>query len=493
MQQRLNFVLLSSLLLTAQVHAQESGVNEAPDLSASLPVSVRLGYEQLKLPKGEKMGLVGTSYLLHATPEIEVGPSVYGSITGQRGGFYTIGMEADWHRALFSNVEVQTGMFVGAGGGSPPSVGGGLMLRPHVDLLWNFSGVRTGFSYSSVSFKNGFVNSRQFGMLLSLDTDFVYLPREKTGMMTSVRARQGIGFDRVIAVVGSYRSKRGAVSPSIGYAGARLDHFLTPHTYWGIETSGAASGNASGYAEFLGTMGAETPLLGDWLTVGTRAAVGMGGGNPTLIDVGGGQLNKFGVYATANLTRDTHFSLDTGYVQSPGGLFRASYGSANLIIDLDHPYGQKIISRAGEYEWMVGTEHYYKVLHYTAPRDTLNGLVMKANIYLDKNIYLAGQAHAAYGGLSGGYAVGLFGMGYRFDKTRDGLYWGGDMLVGAAGGGLVDAGGGAVTQPMLYVGMDINKAEGIRLGFGKVKSLQGRMNSPVVDLTYNIAYGAAGR
>lgn len=486
-----NFIVLGTSLFVFPLCA--SAAAEVSEVSGSRAATLKLGYERLSLPANEKMGLLGTTYLMQVMPEVSVGPAAYGSITGTRGGFFTIGIEGAWRHALVSDLEVQSGLFLGGGGGGPGSVGGGLMVRPHVDLLWNFSGVRTGLSYSSVSFQNGFINSSQLGMLVSVDTDLRYLSSDAAGKIVTVRERQGVGFDRAIAVLGSYRTKRGAVSPSIGYAGVRFDHFFTPNTYWGIETSGAASGNASGYAEFLGTLGAEMPIWKEHLTVGTRVAVGMGGGDPNLINVGGGQLNKLGVYATANLTRDTHLSLDTGYAMSPGGLFRASYSSANLIIDLDHPYAPQTEGKVDEYEWMVGTEHYYTVRHKNAPQDTLNGIALKANIYMNEQLYLSGQAHCAYGGLSGGYAVGLFGMGYRSPKTAAGLYMGGEVLIGAAGGGLVDTSGGAVTQPMLFVGMDISKGVGVKLGVGQVKSLKGGLNSKVVDATLNFAFGTAGR
>jgi hypothetical protein len=46
---------------------------------------------------------------------------------------------------------------------------------------------------------------------------------------------------------------------------------------------------------------------------------------------------------------------------------------------------------------------------------------------------------------------------------------------------------------MLYLGMDVSKALGLKFSMGKVRSLKGAMNSNVLDASLNIAFGTAGR
>ena len=488
-------VLFGALAATCSgsVWADTLTVETPQSWAVNLPSKIKMGYDYMSLPANEKMGLLGTTYLLEVAPNLHIGPAVYGSITGTRGGLFTIGAEGDWSHPVLANLDFTTGMYVGAGGGGPTSVGGGLMLRPHADLMWNFSGLHTGISYSRVTFPNGTIKGTQLGAVLAADTNFSYTPIDALNQVTHLVGRQGLGFDRVNAVVGRYSARRGAVSPTIGYVGARLERFITPELYWGLETSGAASGNASGYAEFLGTLGGELPVLQDALSVGARVAVGMGGGNPQLINVGGGQLNKYGVYATGHLTRNAHVTLESGYAHSPNGLFRANFSAANLQIDLDHPYAESAAATATLNEWVIGTEHYFSVRHSLGMTDTLNALTFKQNRYLNDQIYLTGQAHFAYGGHSGGYAVGLVGIGGRTEKSASGLYMGSDLLVGAAGGGLVASSGGAVVQPMLYVGMDVAEGIGVKVSAGQVKSLKGVLNSKVLDVALNIGFGTAGR
>ena len=485
------FALALASLLAPAVQAEATP--GTTDLSARLPATLKLNYEQLKLPANEKMGVLGTSYLLELAPGLQLGPAVYGSITGQRGGFYTIGAEAAWRQPLVAGLEMDTGLYVGGGGGGPAMVGGGLMVRPHLDLVWDFSGIRAGISASSVRFPSGTIRSNQFGVVLSADTDFVYTPVDHAGETTSIDHREGIGFDRAIATVGAYRPSRGAVSNTIGYAGARFEHFFDRNLYWGIEAAGAASGNASGYAEFLGSLGAETALGDGPVSVGARLAAGMGGGSSGLIQVGGGQLDKAAGYVTARLGRDVSLLLEGGYAVSPGGQFRAKYGTAGLVFDLDHPYGGTGSATVDLNEWVLGSEHYFNVRHQNGTADTLNAITLKHNYYLDRHFYLTGQAHSAYGGNSGGYSVGLFGLGYRSPRTASGLYAGADLLVGAAGGGFVDTRGGAVTQPMAYVGLELNRVVSLKLSAGHIKSFKGALSSNVLDAAIDIAFGNAGR
>ena len=68
----------------------------------------------------------------------------------------------------------------------------------------------------------------------------------------------------------------------IAYAGTRLEQFINPNLYWGIEGAGAASGGVAGYAEFLSTFGIEKKIFTN-TTIGSRVSLGMGGGGGVVI------------------------------------------------------------------------------------------------------------------------------------------------------------------------------------------------------------------
>lgn len=491
--------LAAIFLAPALVHAATNAGTHPSATAVNKAAMFKLGFERINLSRTETMGMLGTSYLVEAIPHFYIGPAAYGAITGQRGGFFTAGGEVAWNHELKPGLGLQSGLFVGGGGGSSASmVGGGLMVRPHLDLVWKMGSYRAGLSASQVAFPNGTVRSNQIGVIFSADSKFVHVAPDYAGQHINVNGRHGAGFDRVLATAGKYRPKKGTTNlagdpdlDTIGYAGIRMERLLSPALYWGLEASGAASGNAAGYAEFLGTIGMEEPIWHDNLAIGARLSLGMGGGGA--VSVGGGQLQKLGAYATLNLSRDTHLSVEGGYASAPKGKFQANYGSVNFIWDLDHPGASGRNATIAGYEYAFGTERYLGAAYKDGSQHDLEVVTIKLNRYLNDSIYLAGQAHSAYSGNSGGYSVGLFGAGFRTRKFCRSLTASAEMLIGAAGGGSVDTSGGAIMQPMAYLGMDLSEMIGIKLGAGRVKSFNGALDSKVADLSVTIAFGAAGR
>ena len=472
-------------LFSSQIFAAES--DGVIDRSAMF----RGGFEQIKLPANETMGMLGVNYLVETLPSLYVGGAAYGALTGQRGGFFTVGSEVAWHQQLLKQWEWEAGLYAGGGGGGSATalVGGGLMLRQHVDVLWNFGGYRAGLSASQVRFPSGQISSRQLGLVFSADAKFSQLSAARAGDALNGKQRGGVGFDRVHAVAGDYQGQifaQQGTKNKIGLVGFRMEQFLTPTSFWGIEAAGAATGGAAGYAEFLGTAGIEAPVLNGVASIGARIAAGMGGGGA--VSVGGGQLYKAGGIVTVNLSRDTHLSLEGGYVTAPKGQFRARYVAANLTMDLDHPYATSDQTKIDQYEWLLGTNRYVATAHKDGNVSAMDVVTMRVNRYIDDTIYLSGQAHSAFRGKEGGYSAGLFGAGLRSAQLYGGLSIGAEMLLGAAGGGAVDSSGGAIVSPNVFVDGKLNDLFAVRLSTGRVKSLSGALNSQTVEAAIKFSY-----
>jgi hypothetical protein len=490
--------MLAALLCCAASASQAAASDTQSDFVLHNNASLRFGVERLTLPGDEKMGMLGTTYLIETLPHLYLGPAAYSSVSGQRGGFYTVGGELAWRQKLFSNLSLEAGAYAGGGGGGSSLVGGGLMLRPHADLMWDFGGYRAGISASSVRFPNGHIHSNQIGFVADFDTQFLHTGFGYTDQEVPATGRTGVGFDRAIAVIGAYKPRKGAtdlngnpLQSSIGYVGTRMERMITPHFFAGLEAAGANTGGVAGYAEFLATAGIETPLLDNHLTVGTRVALGTGGGGT--VSVGGGILVKAGAYATANLTRNFHISLEGGIAGSPQGNFRATYETLGLHWDLDHPFNTGSPSRLVVNEWVAGSQHYFKAARKNGTQLDMDLVTIKLNRYLSDSFYLTGQAHSAYAGQAGGYSVGLIGAGYRTARSYSGWYAGAEMLAGAAGGGGVDTSGGVVVQPLAYIGVGLSKSVSARLSAGRIISRKGELNSNVVELGLSYAFGTTRR
>jgi hypothetical protein len=490
--------MLAGLLGCASSLAQAAGNDTPSDFVLRNNASLRFGVETLTLPGDEKMGMMQTTYSIEAAHGLYLGVSAYGAVTGERGGFYTVGGEIAWRHKLAGRLDLETGMYVGGGGGGSSLVGGGLMLRPHANLLWDFDSFRAGISASKVRFPNGHINSNQIGLTVEFDTQFAHTGFAHAGEILPVSERTGVGFDRAMMVVGAYNPRKGStfiggapLQSRIGFVGTRMERFITPNFYAGLEAAGAGSGGVAGYAEFLGIAGAEYPVLNDRFALGSRVALGMGGGGA--VSVGGGLFVKAGAYATANISRDFHISLEGGIADSPNGNFKATYESLNLHWDLDNPHSTATWSRMVPNEWVGGVEHYYKAQRKDGRKQDVNLVTLKLNRYLTDTFYLTGQAHSAYSGQAGGYSSGLIGFGYRTPRNESGLFAGAEMLAGAGAGGGIDSSGGFLMQPTAYVGMGISKSVSARVSVGRIKSFKGSLSSNVAEFGLSYAFGTTAR
>lgn len=465
------------------------------------PAEFRLGFETVTLPGDEAMGLVGGTYLLEILPDFYAGPAAYGALTGERGGLYTGGLEAAWRKPLWRGLEMQAGYYAGGGGGGAAAQGGGLMLRPHVDLLWRFGRQRAGLSWSQVRFANGQIDSQQLGVVWSVDDRFFHTAADRIGSTGLFDQRGGAGMDRLGVTLGVYRPFPGVVDVSgapaagnIGTAGFRMEQYLTPNWLWGVESAGAIHGGADGFAEVLGTLAWETPVLGERLHLGARGALGMGGGGR--VNAGGGLFAKAGLYARADLGRHHYVSFDGGVAVSPDGEFRARYGSVLLGMMLDQPrfpLGAASPGLVDGWQWSGSMQHYRAAQRYGRPAQSLQAIGFKIDRQLGSGFYLSGQAHSALAGDAGGYSVGLVGLGWETPPTAWGMSVGAEALAGAAGGGGIDTQGGAITQPMLFVAQNLSEGQRLRLGAGRVTSRKGQLDSTVFDVSLSFAFGLPRR
>jgi hypothetical protein len=495
-----------ALSYSAVVQAQtENSIDEAQ--LQSRPSVVRFGAETIRLPERESMGLVGGSYLLQVAPNIYVGPSAYGANTGKRGGFFTGGGDLMWRQRVGSKLDLSAGMYVGGGGGGAAAVGGGLMLRPYIDLSWQFERASVGISASRVQFPNGKISSQQLGVVASFNDAFIYAAPEHIGKSIFTRKRGGVGFDRIQIIGGSYQPSASAATvsgerytQSIGYAGFRAEQMLTSTLFWGIESGAAVHGGADGYAEILGTVGAEFPVTDETFKVGARLATGLGGGGK--IATGGGTINKVAVFGRIQISDSAFIGIEAGKASALKGAdlgkFNANFVTVQLGIHLDAPTTSNQARVLRGSEWGGKFTRYLNAKRYGGNAQSFDtvGLAINRNIFSAKNegaLYFSGQALSAVDGKAGGFSIGLVGLGINSSKTKQGFSAGFEGLAGAAGGGGVDTQGGAIAQGIVYANLDLNNGARIKLGVGRVHSFKGAFRTPALDLTVSVPFAVAGK
>ncbi len=466
------------------------------------PAEVRVTAERVKWPRDEGMGLVGTSYLVDLGGGLRFGPGIYGAISGQRGGLFTFGAEAAY-RYKFGDLPlaVEAGLYAGGGGGGGLPLRDGLMLRPHIDLLYDLGPFNLGVSWSKVRFAGTPYDSNQVGLVFSSNTDFTYIPRDRMNVPVTSAGRPGAGFDRVQGVIGVYqptgdndRVGGGRLPESMSFAGLRAERAFNGIAYWGIEANASAQGNVSGYAEYLANVGVERGIGDQTFSLGGRVGLGMAGGGG--VDTGGGLLVKGSVYSAARLSRQLAVALEAGVARAPQGNFKANFGSANLIWIFDDVGNVFSPSRTTRTEFSTGIEH-LDAARSNGRKAPLKAVVLKASRFLDRNLYVTGEAISAFDGNAAGFSAGLFGLGWQqsMGTLGAGPTWhvGLEALVGAGGGGGVDVRGGALAQGGAYVGFDINPTAAVRVGVARLRSQRGELNTTAVNLALVFTFGLAGQ
>jgi hypothetical protein len=278
------------------------------------------------------------------------------------------------------------------------------------------------------------------------------------------------------------------MTSSLNRVGFEYRRHLDSHRYFFIETAGAMGGESDGFAELLAGAGYRVPLLSRRLHLGASLAAGGAGGGQ--VDTGGGLVAKARVGLDYELTPSLKLGLEGGRIESAGSFSANFYG-----LSLGYRVGELAAGERGSCDpdikgvrlakWRLVGVHQtnFAAARKNGNEQDLSLAGLKIEKLLTDSFYLTGQAHAAYTGDAGGYAVGLIGAGWEIPLREDGrLSFNAEFAVGASGGGGVDVGGGAIIQPQLGLSWQLNNRFAARFEAGKVKALDGKLDSNLVGL-----------
>jgi hypothetical protein len=463
----------------------------------SKPSVLRMSYEVLNIGPSETMGLVGVHYLVNVHPAWYVGASGFGAVAGKRGGFFTGGFTAGTGKRFASKWLLDAGLVVGGGGGGSAPQGGGLMLRRHLGISRDLGGVMLGAGVSNVKFPNGGIDSTQINLTVGIPFEVHYGRASDAGKTIHVTDLFGLKLREAewLATAGEYqpagsaKTTSGAVmASSLKRVGFEYRRHLDAHRYFFVETAGAMGGQSDGFAELLAGAGYRVPLMSRRLHLSASLAAGGAGGGQ--VDTGGGLIAKARVGLDYDLTPALKLGLEGGLIKSAGSFSANFYG-----LSLGYRVGEIGGGKGGRpwqdgdgmrlAKWRVaGAQHtYFAGARKTGGEQNLSLFGLKIEKSLTNSVYLTGQAHAAYTGGAGGYAVGLIGGGWEIPLREDGrLCLNAEVSAGAAGGGGVDVGGGAIVQPQVGLTWRISQQFAVRLEAGRVIALDGKLDSNVMGL-----------
>ncbi len=450
-----------------------TGVTQAQELR--LPAQATIGYESVRLPGGERMGLLGISELVQPAPGWWLGPAIYGAASGERGGLFTWGAEVQRRWPLHPQLTLAAGLYVGAGGGAAAPVGGGLMLRPHAELLWSFGGWSAGLGASNVRFPSGNISSSQLSLLVSSDHSASYaIPGHGIGV------GRGVGVTRGGVTVQHYAqaNAKGAMKT----VGTRAAWRLNPSLEATLDVHGASGGGADGYAEIDAGLLALWPVVPRHLGLGVHAHLGLGGGGA--VPTGGGTLAKLSAVGSMAVGHWT-LSLESGRARAFDGAFNSRFTQ----VTVDTSFGE---SNAPLRDTSFGltVQQWPRAQRKDKSQEGIGLLGFKLRRQFGDPWYFAAQAHSAATGSAGAFSIGLVGAGAAW-RPAAAPQWrlGAEMMAGAAGGGGIDNGGGALGQVMAWAGRDLGTHSRVELGVGYVKSFRGKLDTPLVELAWTVDFG----
>lgn len=454
--------------------------------------SVWAGYETLRLPNGETMGWLGGELLFDGDGDggWQIGPAVYGAAAGQRGGLFVGGLSLRRRWALGNGWGASAGLFAGAGGGAGAPVGSGLVLRPSLSVLKALGPtLDAGLSWSWVDFSSGDIRSSQVGLTLAWHPEH----GQDNGEPPDAAPAAPLGQLQATAGVYTPAGDSGRhLGRHVGLVGARV----TPTAgggRWGIEAETAGSGGAAGYMAIFGTLDLAAPVgvMGPGGRVGLRLGAGLGGGGA--VPTGGGLIAKAAFFAQAEPWPGWTLGAAWGQAQGVDGPWHAGLAQAWLGIALGSPRAAAPGDHPSEIEVSMALRHHAQVQRRDGARLGLDTVGLKLDASLGEHLYATGEAHSAYAGRAGAFGIGLVGLGWAGNRDTPGLRTGIELTAGAAGGGGVDAGGGAVVQAMAWASWAGPARGRWRVGLGRLEAARGGLAGNVVELAWTRAWSLSGR
>ena len=470
--------------------------------------TLRFSFEEIDMPDADEyMGLYSIGTYDRLNPWLYGGITLYGAATGRRGGFFTGGYTLGVESQLIDNWIFDSGVYVGAGGGGAAAQGGGLMIRPHIGLKYDFSWSSLGLNYSYIDFPNGDISSD--AITLSLDIPFTsptlnweddelnatdYFGTE----LNNVSRHRSHLAARVRAYYPSNDSKTtsgGSFNDSLGLVGVDYSYFLDENWFATFETAGAALGGVGGYAELLAGIGYRLPLTkNDRLALLPALTIGGAGGGA--VETGGGFVARANLGLEYRFSPDLSIIMDGGYLTAPDGAFDTPYVGLNLAYVMESfaqdqkgtPLKETDVIKTNKWRFRPAHQWYFNAQRKGGALRNMQLLGGKIDWMGGDWWYLTGQGLSAYEGGAGGYSEGLWGVGVHSPIWKNWHLYG-EMLIGAGGGGGVDSGSALLYKPSIGLEYNLNDDFSLQTGIGKVISKEGNLDANILDVSLIWRFG----
>lgn len=456
--------------------------------------SWRTSYEQVPII-GDDMGMLGVHYDLQPLeqhPSLYLGLGGYGGLTGEEGGFFTMGLTLGKHTRLSEKLTFDLGLHLGGGGGSRFTFpGGGLIVRPHAALEWQQSSLSWRMGIAQTRFPNStnpdndhthlFVGLRKqsFDWRQGSSKASPFHGKHATFRVSASGLYYKTADDKPLHRDGHYTGN--GHNKDIPLLGLRVEQFHTEHIFTGLEFYGAGGGGADGYAAILASLGRVTPL-GRYIEWENKVSFGMAGDGR--LDTGGGLVTQLSTGFNLSLSKHWYLRASLGHLSALQGELSAQVIDFGIGWQASRPLAEK------NSQGMFSSQHYLTIpwvstisnktyqpkVHTrnksSTPYDNqlqLFGFTLSRP--LDEWVSLSGSTHWAYDGNIGSYAEGLLGINLHpaiDEQSQWRIQLGYEF--GVAGGGVMDIDGGIIHQATAGFSYQINDQLSTALNIGRMES-----------------------
>lgn len=504
-------IIIPFLLVSSLIFAQNKGDIPKKKVQKGFGVidflSVDMKLPDPRIPNENHLGLSGIHYNFDLN-NFYTGVGIYGALRGDRGGFFTLGVNAGYKAYLTEKLFVDTGFHFGGGGGAAAPDGGGAFILPKFNLGYQFKyfSITSGYSYINF-FDGGNIKSHQLNLAVQVPLNFEYTefsnaqksfksdelkesdwnkPSSRFGFMVhlnNLNVRGNSLGDLDIPLSGS----------TIRLAGFEVSSYLNDNWFAFFKVDGAYDGIKAGYMDVFFGGGYHFSMNRNRTNILTKFGIGAGGGGG--VQTQGGVLLYPDISLEQHLYNNIYLSVNTGMVVSPNSFFESrSYGLGLKYYTNMNGIQPKDKFERGTFkgfEAIVKQDFYKEANRIDDPAEDLYQIAVQLNYYLNKNIFLAGQTAFANFGNAGAYAEGIVGAGYKsnefFDKKIS-LF--AQFLVGGAGGGNISTGEGLIIKPSAGLYYKLSPTLSLRTAVGYVRSKGGTLDSFTANIgvSYKLAF-----
>lgn len=500
------FFLIAILISSSIAIAQSGDVPEKKSQKAFGKIDfLSIDIPETNIVDEKNMGFTGIHYNLMLNDWAYAGAGIYGAVTGERGGFFTLGINAGLKKYLGDNFYVDAGFHLGAGGGARAPDGGGIFVLPHFNLGYDFKSfsLNSGWSYVNF-FDGGEIVGNQFNIALEIPLEYSYADYYKSegeyDYGTLKNSEWNINSKRTsllfhqnnLKINGNTQGNNNG--KTIRLAGFELANYFDDNWFAFLKVDGAFDGIKAGFMDvFLGG-GYLLPINKNNTNILAKFGVGAAGGGG--VDTQGGFLLYPDISIEQRIFNDFFLSINKGWVISPNSHFNTSslgiglkyYVERNGIISDESFTNGKFKG----FEVTVKHDIYLDAERDgTIPTEDLHQIALQINFDLTKNLYVAGQTAFASFGNAGAYAEGIVGLGARTNPfLNEKVTFFGQVLAGAAGGGDISTGEGLIFKPAAGLNYKLNKSLSLRTSAGYVKAKGGALSSMLFNfgLKYHLSF-----